>query len=141
MRKILILMTVIGLCFVAMLGSNTQAKTKHHSTHLITVIQNANLDFKLVNSTGYAIKELYIGPSSNKNWTDDMEVLHGGTFANGGSLKITFNPKATAEKWDIMVAWDDGSPNDEWYGLKLTEIDKVTLTYDRSKNETYASYE
>src|SRR5437870_5150687 len=85
-----------------------------------------NLDFELVNKTGYDIKSLYIGPSANKEWTDDMEVLHGRTFPNGSTLDITFNPKARAEKWDIMVEWVGDYENDQWLNLKLTEISKVT---------------
>src|SRR5256885_8657992 len=100
-----------------------------------------NLDFELVNKTGYDIKALYIGPSANKDWTEDMEVLHGRTFANGSSLDITFNPKARAERWDIMVEWVGEYDNDQWLNLKLTEISKVTLTYNRKTDETHASIE
>jgi hypothetical protein len=100
-----------------------------------------NLDFTLVNKTGYDISALYIGPSSNKDWTDDMEILHGKNFPDGATLEITFHPKAKAEKWDIMVEWADDYENDEWLGLKLTEINKVTLTYNRKANETRAIVE
>ena len=100
-----------------------------------------NLDFTIVNKTGYDIEALYIGPSSNKDWTDDMEVLHGKTFTNGSALDITFSPKARAERWDIMVEWEDEYENTEWLNLKLTEITKVTLTYNRKTNETFATVE
>jgi hypothetical protein len=56
-------------------------------------------------------------------------------------LEIEFNPKAKAEKWDIMVTWADGSGSEEWLTLKLTEITKVTLIYDKDKDTTSAIIE
>ena len=99
---------------------------------------NPDLDFTLVNKTGYAIKKVYIGVASSKDWADDDEVLKGRKFADGASFDIKFHPKATAKKWDIMVEWADGSPNDEWLNLNLTKIEKITLKYNKAKDETTA---
>jgi hypothetical protein len=99
------------------------------------------LDFTLANKTGYAIKGLYIGPTGTGDWAKEDEILKGREFANGIELPIKFNPKATAEKWDIMVDWSDGSGRVEWLGLKLSEIEKVTLVYDKDKDKTSAIIE
>jgi len=99
---------------------------------------NPDLDFTLVNKTGYAIKKVYIGVASSKDWADDDEVLKGRKFPDGASFDIKFHPKAMAKKWDIMVEWADGSANDEWLNLNLTKIEKITLKYNKAKDETTA---
>ena len=104
-------------------------------------IENPALDFTLVNRTGYSIKAVYIGASGTGDWTRDDEVLKGRTFRNGAALDITFHPRATAEEWDIMVQWSDGSGSEEWLNLDLTEISKVTLVYDGEKDVTSAILE
>ena len=76
--------------------------------------------------------------ASQKDWADDDEVLKGRKFADGASYEITFHPKAAAKKWDIMVEWADGSPNEEWLNLNLTKIEKITLKYNKAKDETTA---
>ncbi|MBI4748251.1 MAG: hypothetical protein HY774_07155 [Acidobacteria bacterium] len=101
-----------------------------------TITQNANLDFTLVNRTGYSIKAVYIGASGTGDWTKDDEVLKGRTFRNGTALDITFHPRARAEEWDIMVEWSDGSGSEEWLELDLTEITKLTLVYDGERDVT-----
>jgi hypothetical protein len=115
--------------------SNSSAPSEKSET------SNPDLDFTLVNKTGYDIKELSIGATGTGNWTKEDEVLKGKTFADDASLEIKFHPRATAEKWDIKVEWADGSPGVEWEGLKMTEIEKITLTYDRATNKTTANVE
>lgn len=67
-----------------------------------------------------------------------MEIMKGKTFKNGDKLPIVFHPKATAENWDIRVEWTDGSAPSEWYKLNLTKIEKITLKYNKEKDETTA---
>jgi hypothetical protein len=102
---------------------------------------NPDLDFTLVNKTGYGIKQIYISPTSVKEWSDDAEILKGRSFADGATMEVKFHPKATAANWDIMVEWTDGSPSDEWDKLNLTKIDKVTLKYDKAADKTTAEIE
>lgn len=102
---------------------------------------NEDLDFTLVNKTGYAIKEVSVGPSGEKDWTPEDEVLKGRTFGDGASLDIKFHPKAKAAKWDLKIEWDDGSPSVEWLGFDLTKIEKLTLKYDRATDKTTAVIE
>ncbi len=102
---------------------------------------NAELDFTLVNKTGYAIKQVLVGPTSTKDWSDDMDVLKGRTFGDGATMDIKFHPKATAAKWDIKVEWADGTGSEEWLDLDLTKIEKVTLKYDKATDKTTAVIE
>ena len=102
---------------------------------------NADLDFTLVNKTGYDIKEVLVGPSATKDWSLDMEILKGRTFKDGATMEVKFHPKSTAENWDIKVEWADGSPSEEWLKLNLTKIEKVTLKYDKAADKTTAIIE
>lgn len=102
---------------------------------------NEELDFTLVNKTGYAIKKVLVGPSSTKEWSDDMEILKGRTFGDGATMDIKFHPKATATKWDLKVEWADGTGSEEWLDLNLTKIEKVTLHYDKASDKTTAEIE
>jgi len=139
MRKIFVFATSIMLC-LGVLGFTGNSNSTS-LTPTVSAAQNEELDFTLVNNTGYDIKALYIGATGTGDWANEDEVLHGRAFKQGAALKIEFHPKATAEKWDIMVAWADGSGNEEWEGLNLTQIEKVTLVYDKENNETSAIIE
>ena len=115
-------------------AANTDSDTKDTAS-------NADLDFTLVNKTGYAIKEVMVGPTSTKEWTDDMEILKGRSLADGGTLEVKFHPKAKAAKWDVKVEWADGSGSVEWLDLDLTTIEKLTLKYNKATDKTTAEIE
>ena len=115
-------------------ATNTEADKKETGS-------NADLDFTLVNKTGYAIKEVLVGPTATKEWTPDMEILKGKSLADGGTIDVKFHPKATASNWDIKVEWADGSGSEEWIKLDLTTIEKVTLKYDKATDKTTAEIE
>lgn len=128
--------------------ANTTAPTNTNSTSNTSSTSektdgksNPELDFTIVNKTGYSIKELSIGATGTGEWEKEDEVLKGRTFADGDSLEIKFSPRATAANWDIKVVWADGSGGEEWIKLDLTEIEKATLVYDKEKDQTSAVIE
>jgi hypothetical protein len=141
MRKLLLIAASVVFCLSLVVTSNNSAKPGNFLTPVIAPSQNPELDFIIVNKTGYDIKALYIGATGTGDWTKDDEVLKGKPFANGKSYDIKFSPRAKAAKWDIMVTWADGSGSEEWLNLKLTEIEKVTLIYDKEKDQTKAIIE
>jgi hypothetical protein len=100
--------------------------------------EELNLDFKLVNSTGHTIKEVYIAPSSTDEWGANIMKE---AFKDGATLDVTFHPKATAAKWDIRIVWADGDTPVIWTGCKLDEIEKLTLKYDSETEKTTAIVE
>ncbi len=100
--------------------------------------QAADLDFDLVNDTGYSIKAVYVSPTSLEEWGDN--ILEG-KLKDGESLPITFHPKTTATQWDLRVSWADGSGDVFWRKLKLEEISALTLQYDEKTQETSAKAE
>ncbi len=141
MRKLFLIAAVLVFCLGLVMNSNYRARARNSFTPVNALAQNPDLDFTIVNKTGYDIKALSIGASGTGEWTKDDEVLKGKSFKNGESYDIKFHPKATAAKWDIMVTWADGSGSEEWLNLKLTEIEKVTLIYDKEKDVTKAIIE
>ncbi len=85
-----------------------------------------NLDFTLVNKTGFDIKAVYVAPTSKEDWEENMlqDVLE-----NGDSLDISFDPGQTTTKWDVMVVWTDDD-SAYWRNYDLSEISKLTLYYN-----------
>lgn len=141
MRKLLLIAASVVFCLSLVATSSYSAKSDNSFTPGVPSAQNPELDFTIVNKTGYDIKALYIGASGTGDWTKDDEVLKGKAFKNGASYDIKFSPRTKAEKWDIMVDWADGSGREEWLNLKLTEIEKVTIIYDKEKDVTKAIIE
>ena len=96
--------------------------------------ENEKLDFKLTNKTGYPITKIFIGPNTVEEWGDNIITEK---FADDETLDISFSPKATADKWDMKVVYEDGSSH-QWLGLDLSKIEKLTLHYDAATNTTSA---
>jgi len=96
-----------------------------------------NLDFKLVNSTGFDIKEFYIAPTSVDEWGENILAK---SLKDGEELDIEFHPKAKATKWDFQIVKKDGKAI-FWRGYKLTEIETITLLYDEDTGKATAKAE
>ncbi len=99
------------------------------------------LDFTLVNKTGWAIKEIYIAPSTQEEWEPSDKNVLPRRLKDEESVDITFHPKTTAPKWDLKIVWVDGGDAVEWLGFNLTEISKITLFYDEKTEKTTAETE
>jgi hypothetical protein len=93
--------------------------------------QAANLDFELVNNTGVDIYEIYVGPSDQEEWGDD--ILEENVLVDGDSLQIEFEPEEEAELWDLMIKDEQGNAI-YWLELDLTQISTFTLTMDTSSS-------
>lgn len=100
-----------------------------------------NLDFELVNATGYDIKEIYIAPTSQEEWSAEDKVQLPGVLKNEGSVDLTFHPKNTAAKWDLKIVWAEEGDPVEWRDLNLSEISKITLFYNEKTDTTTAETE
>jgi len=85
-----------------------------------------NLDFTLVNKTGFDIKAVYVAPTRQEDWEENMLK---GVLENGDSLDISFSPGQNTTKWDVMVVWTDDD-SAYWRNYDLSEISKLTLYYD-----------
>ena len=122
-------------------------KTPTHCLLLLALItalvfpaaaQALDLDFELVNGTGWAIKEIYISPATVNNWQENILAE---PMADGTSGKVTFSPDADAENWDMRIVWVDEGEDVVWQALDLSKISKLTLRYNAETNETSAEAE
>jgi hypothetical protein len=141
MRKLYVFAACVVFSLSIMGSAAYGGKASNALAPAVASPQNEELDFTIVNKTGYKIKALYIGASGTGDWDKQDEILKGRSFNNEDALDITFSPKEKAAKWDIMVTWADGSGSEEWLNLKLTEITKVTLIYDKANDTTKAIIE
>ena len=97
-----------------------------------------DLDFELVNGTGWDIKEIYISPATVNNW---QENILSEPMADGTGGKVTFSPDADAEQWDMKIVWVDEGDDVVWKNLDLSKISKLTLRYNSDTDETSAEVE
>ncbi|ASJ91216.1 argininosuccinate lyase [Porphyrobacter sp. CACIAM 03H1] len=87
----------------------------------------------VVNSTGYTISEVYIAPSANRSWEED--VLDRDVLADGQEVEIDFRRSENTCDWDLMVVYDDGEQA-IWQGLDLCEDWHFELFYNARTGDT-----
>ena len=95
-------------------------------------------DFTLVHKTGYTIDQVFVSPSDDEEWGDD--VLGDDVLENSDSWDITFDPdyeeimlEYGVDLYDLKVVYEDES-EDYWRDLKLETIYEITLKLDRQGN-------
>ncbi len=111
--------------------------------HQAVPVQNATLDFTLVNKTGYTLSGLYLSPSSEDDWGDNILEEN---LESGDMVDIIFSPHADTAKWDLRADWlmEEDAEEQEfvyWQGLSLDEISKLTLFYNAETGKTSAKVE
>jgi hypothetical protein len=118
MKKWLVTFALVALCAVASFAQT--------------------FDFTLVNKTGYAITSVNVSPSGDDNWGED--VLGEDILVDGDSFEIQFDSAYEAalllfgvDKYDLKCSYKDGS-SDEWYNLKLEDINYIVLSLDKKGN-------
>lgn len=92
--------------------------------------QNRKLDFTLVNKTGLTIEEVYVSPSDDDVWGED--VMGKDVLANNESVDITFSRGETTCLWDLKVV-DSDDDSIEWTKLDLCKANEITLKYEGKK--------
>lgn len=136
--------SMLALASAVMLLSATgmQAKTliPTQKQHQAKPVDNAALDFELVNETGYDIEHLYVSPNDEDSWNDS---ILDDTLEDGGSVHVSFHPEEIVDIWDLRVDWlmDEDAEEDEyvyWQNVDLTEISTITLHYDEETGKTWA---
>lgn len=122
MFKKTVLLGLLGLGFMASSGASFAA----------------DADFILSNRTGYALDQVYIAPTQNKNWGRDR--LGNNQLANNAWRKFTFGDTKNCVQ-DIKVVFADDDSEVEWEGFDLCELDKITLRYNRKTGDVSADTE
>jgi len=92
--------------------------------------QNIRFDFTLVNKTGVDIIKVFISPSEEDDWGED--VLDVDVLEDAESVELEFDEEEVAELWDLKVEDEDGTAI-IWEGLDLTEIMSCTLKIVQGK--------
>ena len=101
-----------------------------------TGVLASELEFTLVNQTGYDIGAVYIDPNSSSVWTDD--IMGADILADGEAVQINFSPELDNCIWDLKVDWIEDYQAAVWVQLNLCDISEVTLEYNMEANETIA---
>ena len=92
--------------------------------------QRRNLDFTLVNKTGLTIMEVYLSPTNDDEWGED--VMGKDVLANGEKVEITFSSGETSCNWDLKIV-DEDKDDVEWTKLNLCTANEITLMYEGKK--------
>ena len=87
-------------------------------------------DFVLVNKTGLTIDELYVSPSNDNEWGED--VLGKDVLANNEEVEITFSRKETECVWDLKIV-DEDDDDVIWEDINLCKAEQITLYYRNGK--------
>jgi hypothetical protein len=87
-------------------------------------------DFVLVNKTGLTIDELYVSPSNDNEWGED--VLGKDVLANNEEVEITFSRKETECIWDLKIV-DEDDDDIIWEDINLCKAEEITLYYRNGK--------
>ena len=92
-------------------------------------------DFTLVNKTGITISGVFLAPSSKKSGDWGKDRLGDKVLNQNQSRLFKFSDKASCMQ-DMSVSFDDKNNSDlVWEDLNLCEINKLTLKYNKAKNE------
>jgi len=96
-----------------------------------------DLDFALVNETGYVIEEVYLSPTGAADWQEN--VISGDVLENTQIGRIAFSIGGAQEKclWDLRVVYSDRATA-EWGQVNLCHTNRVVLRYDRNSGKTMA---
>jgi hypothetical protein len=99
----------------------------------------AKQDFRLVNKTGYEIKEVYVSPSKSSDWEED--ILGEGVFGDKEAREIHFHRDVKTCHWDLKVVYTEDSSSAVWTDIDLCTVEKITIHYDRGADKTSASFD
>ena len=89
--------------------------------------QNRKLDFTLVNKTGLTIEQVFVSPSDDDEWGED--IMGKDVLKNNESVDITFSRKETTCSWDLKIV-DAEEDSIEWTKLNLCTANEITLKYE-----------
>jgi len=96
-------------------------------------------DFTLANATGYVISHVYVSPTNENSWGDD--ILGKDTLDDEEVVPIHFARKERSCKWDLRVTYEDDGSSVVWRGFDLCDISKITIKYNRKSDTTSAATE
>jgi hypothetical protein len=85
-------------------------------------------DFELINNTGQDIDEIYVGPSNEVDWGDNL-IPDGKVFPHGNKVPISFQRFRDGDcLYDIKVVTVNG---DEGEMAQVNLCETTTVTFNR----------
>lgn len=98
--------------------------------------QAGTQDFSLTNATGYQIDSIFVSPTTEASWQED--IMGRDALADGEAVDITFDAPDGQCMWDLKAIYNDGEEA-VWIGFDLCTISSITLHYENGT--TSATYE
>ena len=117
--KILSLFSVVLLSVFLMAGcggSSDKSSSDEETSY--------SQDFTVVNDTGIEVYSLYVSPTGEDSWGDD--ILTTDTLPSGSSTDIVFDSEVNDQYWDLMIA-DSAGTTVEWSKIDLFSVSEITL--------------
>jgi hypothetical protein len=108
---------LLGLCLAVALAASAAAA-------------RGDQDFTLVNKTGLTISEVYLSPSNDNEWGED--VMGVDVLKNGEKVDIKFSHKESECKWDLKIV-DEDDDDVIWEDIDLCKASEITLFYKDKK--------
>lgn len=127
-----------GPCLSVMMGAGPGGSAPAAAAPPPAASSSGSASFRLVNSTGFDISELYVSPTKSKTW--GKEVLGDHIIQNGETWKITLPSSKGRCMQDLKVVFSD-DVEAIWENFDLCDIAKITLTYSRRNGVTTATTE
>ena len=81
-------------------------------------------DFTVVNETGIEVYALFVSPTGEASWGDD--ILTTDTLPTGSSTDIVFDTEVEEQYWDLVIA-DSAGTTVEWSNIDLFTVSEITL--------------
>lgn len=119
--KFFSVLMVLALSVFILAGCGGSSSAEDSSADEGTVYSQ---DFTVVNETGIEIYALFVSPSGEKSWGDD--ILTTDTLPTGSSTEIVFDTEVEDQYWDLMIA-DSAGTTVEWSKIDLFTVSEVTL--------------
>ena len=82
-------------------------------------------DFTLINGTGQIIREIYLSPTHESDWSYQDE-LGSSVLRPGQDIFLDFSPRDNVQYWDVKVVYENGV-EDYWYSLDLFRVYSLTI--------------
>lgn len=132
-------MKAVFFTFLVFCFAFTKNDTHGIKLETVSICNEYNLDFELVNKTGYDINEIFVSPTKMKDWGED--IMGRDVLLDGESVDIAFDTEESERKWDIYVTWVGYDEDVYWTGFDLSKISKITLYYNNKTGKTWAETE
>ena len=91
------------------------------------LVAQSKLDFTLLNRAGVVIAKLYVTPSRDDEWGED--ILGRAVLAHSESTDILFSRSEKSCMWDMKIV-DEDEDEIEWSNLDLCKASHITLLFE-----------